>query len=269
MNGAQRSFAVERLFPPGVVAFEVHGDVSPEVLFPAERECVSRAVEKRVREFAAGRLCARAALAELGIEAAALPSRRDRVPLWPQGVVGSITHTEGYCLAVVGPRARFAAVGVDAEWVGRVDPALWRLTLSADELAALLNLAEPVRQKTAALIFGAKEAFYKCQYVLTRRWLGFEDVAVSLRDNAFSVTITDPTHPLHRIDTARTGYFEYAGELVIAAIALTADDLTPGSRYSEVSASAANFSPPRVPGAVGEAPSHELSSDQGMPSRSL
>lgn len=64
----QRATAVEKLFPPGVIAFEIRGVASPDDLFPSERECVARAVERRVREFAAGRLCARAGLMALGLE---------------------------------------------------------------------------------------------------------------------------------------------------------------------------------------------------------
>src|SRR6187549_2869133 len=66
MQKAQRTNAVASLFPPGVVAFEARGIVTPDVLLEAERECVARAVDKRIREFAAGRLCARSGLAELG-----------------------------------------------------------------------------------------------------------------------------------------------------------------------------------------------------------
>lgn len=212
---------IEALLPAGVVAFELYGGASPDHLFPVERECIARAVDGRRREFAAGRLCARAGLAELGFDAVALPSRRDRVPEWPSGVVGSITHTNEYCLAVVGLRSRLAAVGVDAERIGGVNPELWRFAMRAEEQSLLAGLDEASRRRIATVIFSAKEAFYKCQYALTRRWLGFEDVVATVGDGVFSIGVMDPSHPARRLACA--GRFCIVGQVVITTTALSAD----------------------------------------------
>ena len=176
MSPVQRATAVENLFPSGAIAFEVRGVASPYDLFPSEREYVARSVESRVREFAAGRLCARAGLAELGFKPTPLLPGLDRAPLWPSGIVGSITHTDGYCVAVVGLDTKFAAIGVDAERIGYVSSSLWHLTMRAEELRRLQFLEEPARRQMATVIFSAKEAFYKCQHALTHRWLEFEDL---------------------------------------------------------------------------------------------
>ena len=69
-------------------------------LFPDEQAAVSRAVEKRRAEFAAGRSLARIALTEIGHAPCAI-AQADRAPVWPLGIVGSITHSNDYVAVCV------------------------------------------------------------------------------------------------------------------------------------------------------------------------
>jgi 4'-phosphopantetheinyl transferase EntD len=179
-SGLIRALSVEKLFPSGVVAFESRGEATTETLFSSERECVAGAVDRRVREFAAGRMCAHAALRELDIETAPLLRNQDRTPKWPGGVVGCISHTDNYCVAVVGSDTEFAGIGVDAECVEDITPDIWHLILRPDELLHVAKLVAIEGGRRASLAFSAKEAFYKCQYALARTWLGFGDVAVNI-----------------------------------------------------------------------------------------
>jgi 4'-phosphopantetheinyl transferase EntD len=218
MNRAQRASAVEALFPATVVAFELHGAGSVRDMLPAEGQWVARAADKRRREFAAGRACARAALGTLGHEPAPLPMGPDRLPVWPAGVAGSITHTAHYALAVVGPDARLAALGVDAEEVAAVDPALWPRILRPEELERLRDLEEAARGERAAAMFSAKEAFYKCQYALTRRWLGFEEVIVEVSGDTFELSVIAPAHPIRRAPSPWIGRLTFRHGLVVAGI---------------------------------------------------
>src|SRR4029079_7138576 len=105
-----------RLVIPGSVAL-AGGSIRriPISPFAEETEAVVRAVEKRRREFFAGRFYARAAMAQLGmnpIPIAVLPSR---APDWPRGLTGSISHSEDVCVAVVAAHSAFAGVGIDIE----------------------------------------------------------------------------------------------------------------------------------------------------------
>jgi 4'-phosphopantetheinyl transferase EntD len=99
------------IVPVGVVAEEITGLV--EATFPGEEEFIADAVPSRQREFIAGRACARRALTRLGRPPMVIPVGPHREPMWPPGVVGSITHCADYC--AVAEQTRFAALGVDAE----------------------------------------------------------------------------------------------------------------------------------------------------------
>lgn len=168
------------LFPVVVQAAELHGAGDPAQLFPIEREGKDRWAEKRIREFAAGRQCARDALQRLGIAPAPLLSLPDRRPDWPEGVTGSITHCAGLACAVVASVSNVKSLGLDVEVIDAVDEHLWPRVLNDAERNWLKSCPEAEQRTWATVIFSAKEAFYKCQYPVTAQWLEFEDAHVSL-----------------------------------------------------------------------------------------
>jgi 4'-phosphopantetheinyl transferase EntD len=168
------------LFPPGALVAELREAGNPAALKPAEAKHLKRAVPKRAQEFAAGRLCARLLLAEFGIEDFPIEMAEDRQPLWPQTLVGSITHTTGFCAAVLAERTRVRAVGLDSEISDSVKAELWPSICTLAEIDWLRSLPESQQARAATLIFSAKEAFYKCQYPLTRQFLTFRDVIVEV-----------------------------------------------------------------------------------------
>jgi 4'-phosphopantetheinyl transferase EntD len=219
-NPARLSSSFQALFPPGVIAAESDQPGRVELLLPEEAACLGRAVPERQQEFAAGRLCARRALAELGIENFALIAAPDRQPIWPAAIVGSITHTVGLCAAVVAPGSRFAGLGVDTEIVGRVTAELRARICVAAELDWIDSLPEARRAAAAALMFAAKEAFYKCQSPLTGQWLGFQDVRIEAAVDTFRVIPTRPIALAELTASPLTGRYRYHKEFVSAGIAL-------------------------------------------------
>jgi 4'-phosphopantetheinyl transferase EntD len=86
---------LERILPPCAAVRSAREDIDT-ALFPEEEAMVARAVGKRRREFSTARACARDALVELGEPPQAIPTGPKGEPLWPPGVVGSITHCDGY-----------------------------------------------------------------------------------------------------------------------------------------------------------------------------
>lgn len=168
------------LFPPGTAGFEVRPPVGADSLFPEEMECVRNAVPKRVGEFAAGRACARRALAQLGLPDLALPAGPDRRPAWPAGIVGSISHTEGFCVAVAARDGCVGAIGIDVERVGRVRERLWRSICTPEELSWLRCHPAEDRPILATILFSAKESFFKCQFESTGLFLDFAEVAIEM-----------------------------------------------------------------------------------------
>jgi 4'-phosphopantetheinyl transferase EntD len=206
---------IAALFTAGAVAYETQETILVNALLPEERQYVARAMSKRVQEFAAGRVCARAALVQLGYAAVALPMGDDRAPQWPAGATGSITHTDGFCAAVAATTARIRALGLDVEPAASVKPELWHRICGPDELAIVQSQDARTAIETATLIFSAKEAFYKCQHTLTGQWLGFSDISITIETNGF---IVRPSRPLQITDQFpgpwRGKYLSTAGRVI-------------------------------------------------------
>ncbi len=149
-------------------------------LFPDERAHVARAVAKRQADFGTARLCARNALAKLGHGPCSLTPNSDRSPRWPAQVRGSISHTEGCCVAVVTRSAAVLGVGVDVEQDSPLSPNLERLVCTPAERSWIDGLDVGLRGLMGKVIFSAKESFYKCQYPTTLTMLDFQDVELSV-----------------------------------------------------------------------------------------
>ena len=174
---------IEHLVPRTVRTRAAYGgELDHAPLHPEEAPAVARAVPKRRGEYAAGRACARAALAALG--AAPGPLLRDGrgAPVWPDGVVGSITHCDGYRAAAVARSADILTIGVDAEPHGPLPDGVLEAVHSTDEeRGALKALTASLPQvHWDRLLFSAKETVYKAWYPYHRRFLGFEEAELLL-----------------------------------------------------------------------------------------
>ena len=226
-NPANLSSDLDSLFPPGAVAAELREPGDPQLLLPAEAMYVVRAVPKRVQEFAAGRLCARRALAEFGIVDFPVRVAADRQPVWPGSMVGSITHTAGYGAAVVAERRSLAAVGLDSEVVGDVKAELWPRVCVPVESAWIESLPASEQPAAVTLIFSAKEAFYKCQFALVRERLNFHDVRVEAApwgasSGAFRIQPTRRIAVCARAAPPLQGRYRFHQTFVTAGMALVA-----------------------------------------------
>lgn len=172
---------LERLVPSFVVTAETRSDLLDVELFGAEREVVARAVEKRRREFVTGRGLARDALGRLGVSAGAIGSGSHGEPLWPEGVVGSITHCAGFRACAVARSARALGIGIDAEPDLPLPAGVVEDVVHGPERALLRR---DLGVDPGRLLFSAKEAVYKAWFPLTGRWLGFDDAEVSVDADA-------------------------------------------------------------------------------------
>ena len=178
---ARKPPVLERILPAGVAVATRRDDVLDASLFEREAEIVAGAVEKRRREFSTGRPARRDALGQLGVPPRAiLPGPRGE-PLWPTGVVGSITHCDGYRGGAVARRCRLAALGIDAEPHRRCPRAARRHRCARGAAGRWPRSRGQIpRSSWDRLLFSAKESVYKAWFPLAGRWLGFEDARVAI-----------------------------------------------------------------------------------------
>ncbi len=217
---------IGRILPAQVASADAFDDSDEAKLFPEEEAIVARAVDSRRLAFATARVCARRAMAQLGIPPVAIGRIGDSAPRWPTGVVGSITHCDGYRGAAVAWAREIASVGIDAEPNAPLPPGVLRTVASADEQGRIAALAAAGRAVSwDRLLFSAKESTYKAWFPLMHEWLGFEDAQVTIDPAAGTfeshLLVPGPTVAGRRLQRF-TGGWHIDGNLVATAIALPA-----------------------------------------------
>jgi 4'-phosphopantetheinyl transferase EntD len=161
------------ILPPGAVSVEMRETTTrldpASVLLAEELVAIDGAIDARRREFAGGRACARRALELLGAAPVALPAGDDGAPLWPDGIVGSITHKRDYRAAAVAPAEKLAALGIDAECNESLPRRVLERVASHTEIQTVEEAGS--REPGVAwdrLLFSAKEAAFKATRQLVR-----------------------------------------------------------------------------------------------------
>jgi 4'-phosphopantetheinyl transferase EntD len=176
---------IEAILPSSVIAVEARNDPSDVVLFAEEEAIVGASVEKRRREFTTVRACAREAFAQLQLPPSPLLNGERGEPLWPAGVVGSLTHCDGYRGCAIARASEIASIGIDAEPHAPLPEGVLSEIAGPEELSWL---REHKRDLPGVhwdrLLFSAKESVYKAWFPLAKRWLGFEDALVTVDPSA-------------------------------------------------------------------------------------
>lgn len=152
-------------------------------LLPQELISIAQAVDKRQRQYTAGRLLARKLLAGKGMNDFALISDEQRVPRWPEEWLGCITHTDQWCAVSLARRSQWRGLGIDVEPATELSTSLWDSIARADELAWVAQQPESQRGLLCKGLFSAKESIYKALYPEMRVFLGFDGMHIAFEQH--------------------------------------------------------------------------------------
>ena len=213
------------VLPPVLASAELYGDPADLAPLPEEEPLIARSVAKRRNEFVTVRHCARQALGDLGLPPVPILKGEKGEPCWPDGVVGSLTHCEGFRGAVVGRTAEVRSVGIDAEPHAVLPKGVLDAISLPAERSELSEL--PGGAHWDRVLFCAKEATYKAWFPLTHRWLGFEDAHITFTVDGSgsagsfeSKILVDPRAESGPPLTALSGRWSVGDGLVLTAIVL-------------------------------------------------
>ena len=199
--------------PKGVAVLA--GPVDDYPLLPEEAACIEVASESRRRQFASGRHFARAALGCLNGPCEAIP-RTGRLPCWPTGYIGSISHTDTLAVAAAAPAGVRRAVGIDIEHCHRLKGPLVRRVLTANE-----RQRRWPDEREGAVVFSAKEACYKAINPTTGDAIGFQEVEVAVEwtSSTFSTRYLGQRERNRRLECG-AGQFAFLGGQVVTIFLL-------------------------------------------------
>ncbi|WP_411080092.1 4'-phosphopantetheinyl transferase family protein [Streptomyces sp. cmx-18-6] len=187
---------IERLLPAYVSCAATREQSVPDgTLFPEEEALVANSVAKRRDDFTTARACARRALARLGLPPVPVLHGKRGMPLWPEGIVGSLTHCDGYRAAALARAADVLSLGIDAEPNAPLPSGVGELVTLPSERA---RFPAPVPGGAGEihwdrLLFSAKESVFKTWYPLTLTELDFEEADLTVHredDRAAEGTFT-------------------------------------------------------------------------------
>ncbi|WFE75120.1 4'-phosphopantetheinyl transferase [Roseinatronobacter sp. S2] len=180
---------------------------------------IEQVAARRAREFAAGRAAARSAMEQLGHMPRPVLHGDDRAPIWPAGMTGSITHTDHDALAVVTDDPAILALGLDMEPTAPLEPNLWPVICTQNDLLWLAGLGPTQRGNFVKLLFSAKEAVYKAQYQISRCMLDFHalDLTPDLASGRFVATLRQDV-PHLAAGTRFDGRFSILASSIITAV---------------------------------------------------
>lgn len=213
---------IGKVVPPLTSSAEALIEMPPAELFPDEAEVVLKAVEKRRREFSVGRELARRALASLGHPPVPVLVGTGREPLWPDGIIGSITHCHTYCAAAVRRvDAAIIGLGIDAEPNEPLPAGVIHLIARPEETTWIREYPQdgPFWDR---LLFSAKESVYKAWFPYARSWLDFLAARVRFEPSgqSFEVTLIDTGRNSERANTSLSGRYALAEGLLCTAATL-------------------------------------------------
>jgi 4'-phosphopantetheinyl transferase EntD len=168
--------AIDSIAVPGIlVDHRIIQESDESALLPEEMAAFGGSVLKVRRASGAARIVARTLLSRFGQLPRPIPKSMAGMPLWPDGIVGSLAHDAEVAVAAIAAQRDFAAIGIDVEPAEPIAPDLLDIVATARERGEVHD--DPCHGR---LLFSIKEAIYKAVYPLDRVFLDHHDVEVSL-----------------------------------------------------------------------------------------
>ena len=148
--------------------------------------------DNRKEEFLLGRWCAHQAFDQYIGEKlqSAIGVAPDRAPVWPEEIVGSISHNE-HCvvsLSAVGVKG----IGIDIESKGRLNERLSEKILIDEDRKLLKAPMKWSADEFYTFVFSAKESLYKAIYHEVKSFFGFSEAFISefsYEDQSFVISV--------------------------------------------------------------------------------
>ncbi len=214
---------IENLFDINVVCKIAAPRIVDDELCADEYQHIKKSCEKRRAEFGVARLIAREALSVLGAPQVSLLPKADRSPTWPEGIVGSISHTNDICAAVVARSKDVVSIGLDLEQGGELGEGIVKHVCSPEEIQENSRITHLSTLVLAKLIFSAKEAFYKCQYPLSNQFLSHREIELQFIEpgNRFVVVKSHAANSNEAMYKQIRGTWKIVNNTIITAASLS------------------------------------------------
>jgi len=186
-------------------------------------DSLTGAVNKRQAEFLAGRCAASSVLSHLGYKNTFVPIGKHRSPIWPNGIIGSITHTNTTALCSVANAKDRMFLGIDLEnWLSdKTIQETKRLIVTQKEERLLRNSGMSFNH-AMTLVFSAKESLFKALYPNVGDYFDFlaaEIVGISVEQRRFELRLCKKLSSVLPMGHYFKGHFRLDTDAILTLIA--------------------------------------------------
>lgn len=209
---------------PNFISFQSLDNSSIQTYsLPLEEEAYLKTlkVEKRRRDYWLGRVCAHQALIELGVSDQPILRKKNRAPIWPKTIVGSITHSGLWAAAAVAKEENVRGIGIDIEELNRsINIDIQRHVCTLEEREWLARYPSDQLETYLKVIFSAKESIFKCFHPFSGIYLNFHDARVSLNQESscFEFTLLKSCGPGFEVGFQYRGKYEMVQEMIFTSL---------------------------------------------------
>ncbi|HEB26665.1 MAG TPA: 4'-phosphopantetheinyl transferase superfamily protein [Porticoccus sp.] len=167
-------------------------------------DSLTKAALSRRCDYLIGRYCAQQAIAKLCGFPQQVQQQNNGAPVWPGGLIGSITHSDGLALAIVGKHAHWDWLGIDVEALVSKDESLSMMpVIMNEEEHKIITAAINAQDYAFTLVFSAKKSIYKALYPKVRSFFDFHDVSLLACDGNKQLLQFSLSHSLAQKVSAR------------------------------------------------------------------
>ena len=167
---------------------------------------LQNAVLKRRAEFLAGRYVACVALEFLDIKPFTIYIGKYRQPVWPPGIVGSISHSNTHAVSIVSSSLCYVGVDIEPLLVYEQATEISNSIASVEEYRRLSDKGISF-QFAVVLLFSAKESLFKAIFPKVGRYLDFfssELIDIDTEKNKLKLKLNKEL----QVETGFNHYFE-------------------------------------------------------------
>lgn len=194
--------------------FSTYGEAFPKQL--------SQAVVLRKAEFLCGRQTAKLALHQLGSKTGMVTIGENRSPVFPKGIVGSISHSQNLAICAVALQSNIEYVGVDLEHIIAphvLDDIEKQIITTAEKRIIVecgLNIGTGF-----TVVYSAKESLFKALHGNVGAYFDFDAakmIEINLRERRITFELAQTLSPQLPAGTRVSGLFYVDNDYVLTLI---------------------------------------------------
>lgn len=220
MQIVQKTAQILSPFKDQAVSFSVVGKEEADpvsLLFPEELLLINGTESQKWKEeYARGRLAGRRALGKFSEIDNSILKGVDGEPLFPDGFVGSISHSAGVGVACASSCSSYRGLGIDMENVAKKrQEGIFRKIATSAEQAWIFEEEQEICRR-GVLIFSIKESIYKAMFQAFKVKLKYMDAEVSpdLESGEASIEILKEGFDKEQFNSG----FSFIDEFVISGV---------------------------------------------------